>query len=108
MGHKVVCLNCQIAFSHGTNFNDRRDSTCPSCGQLMMDLPHRFRPPKKTDDRKWQVVKYLIENGFYYQHIYDNNESNNYYKPQNYVEYPDNIMDAKEFVEKYKNQAIKQ
>ena len=72
-------------------------------------LSHRFTPPKKTDDKKWEAVKYLIENGFYYDHIYQNIEINSIGVKiyQNYATYPDNIKDAKEFVEKYKEQARK-
>ncbi len=71
-------------------------------------LPHRFRPPKMTDKSKWDTVKFLVDNGFYYQHIYEPLENNNRInKPENYVEYPDNLRDAKEFVEKYKTQARK-
>ncbi|OFY12975.1 MAG: hypothetical protein A2X11_11550 [Bacteroidetes bacterium GWE2_42_24] len=72
-------------------------------------LSHRFRPPKKTDDKKWETVKYLIENGFYYDHVYQKIETNcnGVTSYQNYATYPDNIRDAKEFVEKYKEQARK-
>lgn len=74
----------------------------------MIMLPHRFKPPKKTDDKKWETVKFLIENGFYFQHVYKNVESksNGIIVSENYVKYPENIKDAKEFVEKYKNQAL--
>ena len=81
---------------------------CPECGKSMILVSHSFRPPKKLDIKKWEVVKFLIENGFYYHHIYESTETsdrNNIKKK--YVEYPDNLRDAKEFVEKYKNQARK-
>lgn len=72
-------------------------------------LSHRFRPPKKTDDKKWKTVKYLIENGFFYDHIYQKIEVSDggslIY--QNYATYPDNLRDAIEFVERYKEQARK-
>ena len=68
----------------------------------MLLFPHRFRPPKKTDDRKWETVRFLIDNGFYYQHIYKPVEAG---APKEYAAYPDNLRDAKEFVEKYKSQA---
>lgn len=72
-------------------------------------LSTRFRPPKKTDDKKWETVKYLIENGFFYDHVYQKIETNinGVLSYQNYATYPDNIRDAKEFVEKYKEQARK-
>jgi hypothetical protein len=72
-------------------------------------LSHRFRPPKKHDDKKWETVKYLIENGFYYNHVCQKIKINNggvavYW---DYAKYPDNIREAKEFVGKYKEQARK-
>lgn len=69
-------------------------------------FPHRFRPPKRTDNNSWKLVKFLYENGFNYQHIYENGLEQSK-KNALYVKYPKTIMDAKEFVEKYKTQAIK-
>ena len=108
MGHKVVCLECKKSFSQGTDFNDRREANCPDCGKPMTLLPHRFRPPKKTEDKKWETVKFLIENGFFYQHIYEIVETKNgVTNYQNYAKYPENLRDAKQFVEQYKDQARK-
>ncbi len=108
MGHKKVCLDCKVTFNR--DFDSGSDLTYPypECGKPMTILPHRFRPPEKTDDKKWEVVKYLIKNGFYYQHIYEIEEADKHmYRQEKYVEYPDNLRDAKEFVEKYKDQARK-
>lgn len=108
MGHKVVCLECKKSFSQGTDYNDRKEANCPDCGKPMTLLPHRFRPPKKTEDKKWETIKFLIDNGFYYQHIYEVVETKNgVTNYQNYAKYPDSLRDAKEFVEKYKDQARK-
>jgi len=60
------------------------------------------------DDKKWSTVKYLIDNGFAYQHIYEEIETKDKKKIIRInVAYPDNLRDAKEFVNKYKHQAIK-
>jgi hypothetical protein len=48
-------------------------------------LNQRFRPPKKADKKGWQLVEY-------FKTPYDN-----------YIPYPKNLRDAKEFVEKYKS-----
>ena len=50
---------------------------------------------RKDDIKKWEVVIFLFENGFKYEHIYDDNL-------KSYVEIPENIRDAKEFINKYK------
>jgi len=79
---------------------------CPECGNVAIAITHRFRPPKTDDSRKWEVVKFLIDNGFPYQHI-------SIYEPDRhgiqrftkYAQYPENINDAIEFVERYKDQA---
>jgi DNA-directed RNA polymerase subunit RPC12/RpoP len=106
MGQKVICLDCRKSFSQGTDVNDRKEANCPECGRPMILLPHRFRPPKRTDDKRWETVKFLIENGFCYQHIYLKIETKNGVTGyENYAKYPDNMRDAKEFVIKYKSQA---
>ncbi len=52
-------------------------------------MPHRFRPPKKQDEKKWEVVKYLVSEGFEYQHILDDEIINTY------VPYPETMKQAK-------------
>jgi predicted RNA-binding Zn-ribbon protein involved in translation (DUF1610 family) len=103
MGHKKVCLDCKISFNREFDSGSELTYPCPECGKSMTLLPHRFRPPKKTDENKWEVVKFLIDNGFYYQHISEPITIDN----TKYVEYPDNLREAEEFVMKYKNQARK-
>lgn len=105
MGHKIVCLECRKTYNQGTDFNDRREMVCPDCGKQMTPLSHRFRPPKKSEDKKWETIQFLIKNGFYFQHIYETITKEGFIKYENLVPYPKNIRDAKEFVERYKNQA---
>jgi predicted RNA-binding Zn-ribbon protein involved in translation (DUF1610 family) len=107
MGYKAVCFECIKSLNRKLDTSDKI-YLCPECGQSMTLLSHRFRPPMKSDTKKWETVKYLIEHGFYYQHIYQSVEvsgKTTIYK--NYATYPENIRDAKEFVEKYKSQAQK-
>ena len=99
MGHKSICLNCRKAFNQGSDFKNRIASSCPDCGQLRILVPHRFRPPKTTEIKKWEVIKYLIDNGFRFQHIKDIGKSN-------YVAYPETMKGAIEFVIRYKDQSI--
>jgi len=91
----------------GTDYNNIREASCPDCGRLMTLMTHRFRPPKKTDDQKWETVKYLVENGFAYQHIYEEVTLKDTGKAtKKYADYPENLREAREFVEKYKQQSI--
>lgn len=69
-------------------------------------MPHRFRPPRRSDDKKWGTVQFLIENGFKYQHIYNYIEKEGNQISENVI-YPENLKEAKEFVLKYKNQSYK-
>ncbi len=108
MGYKSVCVNCRKSFNRSIEKEINKFFSCPECGNTMTLLSHRFRPPKKSDEKKWEVVKFLIDKGFYYQHInklvddekseYDNNE---------FAKYPLNLKDALIFVEKYKGQIKK-
>jgi len=109
MGHKKVCLECRLTLNRPFDSGSELTYPCPECRKPMTLLPHRFRPPKKSDDKKWETVQFLIENGFYYQHIYETitETTNGIKKFENLVTYPDNIRDAKEFVEHYKFQARK-
>jgi transposase-like protein len=108
MGHKKVCLECRLTLNRPFDSGSEQTYSCPECGKSMTLLPLRFRPPKKTEDKKWETIKFLIEKGFYFQHICElvkiKNGVTNY---KNYAKYLDNLRDAKEFVEQYKDQARK-
>lgn len=64
MGYKSVCIDCRKSLNRPLDTDSDRFYPCSLCGKPMTLLSHRFRPPKKTDDKKWETVKYLIENGF--------------------------------------------
>lgn len=87
MGHKKLCINCRVTLNI-TLEDKNRDikHLCPSCSREMTLLPHRFRPPKKTDDSKWKTVEFLLNSGFRYEHWID--------------DVPENLRDAKEFIKK--------
>lgn len=59
--------------------------------------------------KKWEVVKYLIDNGFHYQHVYKDAASKrkSLVSNENYAGYPENMIDAREFVIKYEDKKIK-
>ncbi|QNK63919.1 hypothetical protein H7F33_05340 [Pedobacter sp. PAMC26386] len=108
MGKKAICLNCKKSFNISSENSEVLNFKCPECGNQTIAITHRFRAPKITEKRKWDVVKFLIENGFSYQHI-------SIYEPDRhgihrfiaYAQYPENMIDAIEFVDKYKSQAFK-
>ena len=100
MGHKNVCFECKKAFNIGTDVLHIKESNCPDCGGLMVFLNQKFRPPKKTDNEAWKTAHFLVENGFPFQHIYDDDIT------PTYVPYPTTLGAARKFVEKYKSQRI--
>lgn len=102
MGHKNVCINCRRVSNMGTDRNVIHESTCSECGEPMILMTHRFKPPKKSDDQKWLTVKFLLDNGFNYQHIPDLDENGKQKSNDAYIDYPENLRDAKEFIERYK------
>lgn len=52
---------------------------------------------KKDDNKQWKMVKYLIDNGFYFNHAYKYKEKGVWLN----IPYPKTLQEAKEFVEKY-------
>ncbi|MFC4263982.1 hypothetical protein ACFOWM_13915 [Ferruginibacter yonginensis] len=106
MGYKAVCIDCRKTINRTLDFGSERKYTCSVCGKPMTLLSHLFKPPKKTDTKHLETVKYLTDNGFTYQHIYKTVEKSNgvIISYEGYVSYPDNLKEAKEFAEKYKDQ----
>lgn len=96
MGYKIVCLDCRKAFNDAVSFNEARIFVCPDCGQPALRLTHRFRPPQKKELKKWAVVKFLHQHGFYYDHVSDG---------ISYANYPNTMAEAREFIVKYASQA---
>jgi len=93
MGHKKLCIDCKLCLNR--EFDDGSNELtypCPNCQEGMILLPHRFRPPKKSDDQKWKVVEYLLNQGFRYEHIGET--------------VPENLRDAKEFWTRLQQQKL--
>ena len=98
-----VCLVCYKSFKRecGRLPSDYPNALpCPDCGGPAHNFGRHFKAPKKTDRKQWRKVRFLFEHGFRFQKIRltrDAVES---------VPYPDTLEEAREFVEKYKDQAI--
>lgn len=70
MGYKNVWFGCRKFFNQGTDLNNIRETNCPECIRSLKQVTHRFGPPKQKDIKKWVVAKYLMQNGFLYEHVY--------------------------------------
>jgi hypothetical protein len=110
MGYKAVCIDCRKSLNRAIDFGSERQYPCSVCGKPMTLLSHLFKPPKKTNTKHWETVKYLIGNGFHYQHIYKTVQRKNgvVISYEGYASYPENLKDAKVFVEQYKEQLLDQ
>ena len=100
MGYKNVCLECLRVENLRTDYNNFRTGDCPECSAPMVFVNHKFRPPKRSDKKSWNLIKFLFSHGFTFQRI-------NRINGIGYADYPTNMEDAKKFVMKYADQAIK-
>ena len=91
MGYKNVCLNCKRVESLGTDHDTFRTGDCPECSTPMYFVSQKFRPPKRTDKRSWDVAALMISNGFTYYTIRDAQGIP--------VPYPTTVDDAERFIE---------
>ena len=108
MGYKKVCFDCKTCFNRYYDSGSGLTYPCPTCSKPMALLSHTFRPPFKTNDKGWDVVKFLWLNGFNYQHIFDEKTNQiTINTSRKYVPYPKSMAEAKESVLKYKNQAMR-
>lgn len=97
MGHKLVCFTCRIAKNLSLDIStwDSSSKICVKCKSEMKILSHRFRPPQRENTKQWEVVSFLFSRGFRYEHIHDNDTGS-------YVKIPENMRDATEFLNIYK------
>jgi DNA-directed RNA polymerase subunit RPC12/RpoP len=98
MGYKSICVECKTAFSKGNNLNTINESSCTKCGQKTILVNHKFKPPPKSDVKKWKIVQLLLENGFRFDTEHEYIGEGIYTK----INYPTGIVEVKEFIKKYK------
>ena len=100
MGAKHVCFACRKAVN--VPYGAKGPVRCTDCGSELVVLPHRFRPPKKREEDKWATTRYLVEHGYCYEHLAPSHFPEwATTKYGDYVQYPESLREAKEFVEKY-------
>ena len=71
------------------------DKTCPHCGGVAIGLSRNFKAPPMNDIQQWKKVAYLVQNGFRFNHQYDEGGQA--------VPYPTTMAETKKFVLLYKN-----
>ncbi len=104
MGYKSVCLACKKAYNNYIDLDHHKKEICPDCGETMCFLSHLFKPPKKTDSQKWKVVKYLVENGFNYDHTFEMITPGVY---KQLGKFPETIKEAEEFIKTFQSNGVR-
>ena len=96
-----ACFDCRKSFKREFDLSTEFPLTlkCPNCGGTSHNFGRHFKAPRRTDDRQWRKIRFLFENGFYFQHVYDESDSD---RP---VPYPETLEQAKDFVVRYKSYA---
>lgn len=91
-----ACLTCRKAFKRH-NDPDALTMACPECGGSAHRTSRKFKPPRRTDVRQWEKVRFLLEHGFRFFSVRDSDGK--------YVQYPKTLEEARTFVELYRRQA---
>ena len=99
-----ACFDCCKSFKREFVLTDGvpNELTCPNCGGISHNFGRHFKAAKKTDKKQWAKIKFLYDNGFHFQKIYDQDNGGLQ------IAYPDTLKQAKEFVIKWERYAIKQ
>ena len=101
MGFKAICFTCRKAFNHNAYAEKQTPAKFPDCLQPLALLNHKFQPPKKSDDKAWEIATFLNDNNSPYHHVYKEVSKGlraDATCSENYVDYPTTMKEAKEFV----------
>ena len=56
-----ACFDCRKSFAKEMSENPRK---CPECARPMIDMGAYFEPPRKSNKKRWEVMKVLADNGY--------------------------------------------
>ena len=102
-----ACFTCRTAHKRGFKGSPAEfplTMACPVCQDDMVNVGRHFKAPKKSDIAQWKKVKFLVEHGFVFQHVYQTGEDGRVYYQ---VDYPKTLEEARQFVVLYASQALK-
>lgn len=88
-----ACLGCRRSFKRPGWASTR---PCPVCGKPAVWLHADFKPPRTSNVKQWEKVRYLVEHGFRFRPIWDEEAG----KP---ISYPETLRDAVDWVERWKH-----
>ncbi len=97
-----VCLDCRRSFKRPVDMMAplAHQKKCPHCGGVAHSVGRHFRPPRRDNLAQWEKVRFLVANGFCFQHVYETARGGAL------VRYPRTLKAAREFVRKYRAQAL--
>jgi len=64
---KYLCCECKKSFKRISEQDLKEDEisqqphSCPECGNQTLRIGPKFRPPKKSDDSRWNSLKVLLK-----------------------------------------------
>ena len=90
-----ACVSCRKSFKRKVEEHEPGlpDKQCPHCGGVATGLYRHFKAPPTNDILQWKKVALLIQNGFRFEHLRDQNGCA--------VPYPSTMAEAREFVLRY-------
>lgn len=88
-----ACFTCRKSFKRKEE-PGVFERACPSCGGVAYRLFQKFKAPRSTDLKHWDVVAYLYQHGFWFQSV------------SGCHEYPRTLEEARQFVQKFKDHAV--
>jgi hypothetical protein len=93
-----ACFACRRSFKRNVDINAPvYVKPCPSCAGCALHVGRHFKAPKATDQDQWKKAEYLVQSGFFFQHVHDSENCQ--------VPYPETLEEAREFVVTYQAQA---
>jgi hypothetical protein len=87
-----VCFTCRLSFKRSRAGADE-GRTCPQCGGPVARLARKFKAPPMDDLAQWEKVRLLVDNGFLFGTVYDEQGQS--------VAYPETLREARAFVARY-------
>ena len=76
MGYKMYvstagspCRRAQTTRLFNTN------KTCPTCKGKMYFVNEKFKAPKKSNDKEWKIIEYLLLSGYDFRNPYCGHEA---------------------------------
>jgi len=97
-----ACLSCCKSFKRSLEkpIRDPETMVCPNCDGIAYNFGRHFKPPKTTDTKQWNKIRFLFKHGFRFQKVRVEENSNES------IPYPETLREAEDFVIKYKQFAI--